>query len=95
MPALALDAAVGELGIQVGMLRAGNVRLLPGREFPMDEEARAAVRARHVGFVFQTFQLLPNLTALENVMLPLELRGTAQARELAEAALGRVGLALS
>ncbi len=82
------------LGLMAGLdvPTSGKVDLLGHDLFTMDEEARAAVRARHVGFVFQTFQLLPNLTALENVMLPLELRGTAQARELAEAALGRVGL---
>jgi len=82
------------LGLMAGLdvPTSGKVHLLGQDLFTMDEEARAAVRARHVGFVFQTFQLLPNLTALENVMLPLELRGTAQARELAEAALGRVGL---
>lgn len=82
------------LGLMAGLdvPTSGQVRLLGHDLFTMDEEARAAVRARHVGFVFQTFQLLPNLTALENVMLPLELRGTPQARELAEAGLARVGL---
>jgi putative ABC transport system ATP-binding protein len=59
----------------------------------LDEDARAALRGRLVGFVFQSFQLLPALTALENVMLPLELAGQRDAREQAEAILGRVGLA--
>lgn len=58
----------------------------------LDEEGRAAVRADHVGFVFQSFQLLPGLTALENVMLPLELHGRMQAREKAEHFLDQVGL---
>ena len=59
----------------------------------LDEDGRALFRGRHVGFVFQSFQLLPALTALENVMLPLELQGQAKARDLAEAFLDRVGLA--
>lgn len=59
----------------------------------MDEEGRAKVRADYVGFIFQSFQLLPGLTALENVMLPLELRGDKQARNKAENFLTRVGLA--
>ncbi|WP_082672402.1 ABC transporter ATP-binding protein [Luteimonas abyssi] len=58
----------------------------------LDEDGRARVRADKVGFVFQNFQLLPSLTALENVMLPLELRGDADARGPAEAELTRVGL---
>ena len=60
--------------------------------FSMDEDGRAAFRARHVGFVFQSFQLLPNLTALENVMLPLELAGK-EARLPALNILEEVGLA--
>ncbi|MGE8642574.1 MAG: ABC transporter ATP-binding protein, partial [Achromobacter sp.] len=59
--------------------------------FALDEDGRARLRANHVGFVFQSFQLLPNLTALENVMLPLELAGQS-AREAAQAMLERVGL---
>lgn len=58
----------------------------------LDEEGRAALRARAVGFVFQAFQLLPALTALENVMLPLELKGASDARERAAEFLDRVGL---
>ena len=60
--------------------------------FALDEDGRAALRGRLVGFVFQSFQLLPALTALENVMLPLELAGIAHARTEAAAELERVGL---
>jgi putative ABC transport system ATP-binding protein len=60
--------------------------------FAIDEDERAAVRAAKVGFVFQSFQLLANLTALENVMLPLELQGRVDARALATEMLRRVGL---
>lgn len=70
---------------------SGQVYLLGHDLFNLDEEARAAVRAAHVGFVFQAFQLLPNLTALENVMLPLELAGRP-AKAAAIAMLERVGL---
>jgi len=59
----------------------------------LDEEARAQVRGKHVGFVFQTFQLLGSLTALENVMLPGELRGDPSARGDALVLLDKVGLA--
>ena len=58
----------------------------------LDEDARARLRAMNVGFVFQSFQLLPSLTALENVMLPLELSGEEKSEELAKQVLGRVGL---
>ncbi|GAB5452129.1 MAG: ABC transporter ATP-binding protein [Halioglobus sp.] len=58
----------------------------------LDEDGRATFRARHVGFVFQSFQLLPALTALENVMLPLELRGQVEALGPARDFLQRVGL---
>jgi putative ABC transport system ATP-binding protein len=58
----------------------------------LDEDGRARVRAEKVGFVFQSFQLLPSLTALENVMLPLELRGDADAETPAREILARVGL---
>lgn len=60
--------------------------------FALDEDARAALRAQKVGFVFQSFQLLGHLTALENVMLPLELAGRKDARKAATEMLGRVGL---
>lgn len=58
----------------------------------MNEDQRAALRAELVGFVFQSFHLLPGLSALENVMLPLELRGDSDARALAQSVLQRVGL---
>jgi len=58
----------------------------------LDEDGRARVRGEKVGFVFQSFQLLPSLTALENVMLPLELRGDVDAETPARAILGKVGL---
>lgn len=58
----------------------------------LDEDGRAAARAKHVGFVFQSFHLVPSLTALENVMLPLELAGRADARAGAREVLGQVGL---
>ena len=58
----------------------------------LDEDGRAALRARMVGFVFQSFQLLPAMSALENVMLPLELAGRLAARDTATAMLDRVGL---
>ena len=58
----------------------------------LDEDGRAALRGRHVGFVFQSFHLIPSLTAIENVMLPLELAGKRDARQAASAALQQVGL---
>ncbi len=58
----------------------------------LDEDGRAALRAGRVGFVFQSFHLVPSLTALENVMLPLELAGQSEARAAAESVLDRVGL---
>lgn len=58
----------------------------------LDEDGRALMRGRNMGFVFQSFQLLPSLTALENVMLPLQLAGNKSAKEQAMAALNRVGL---
>ncbi|MDT7515679.1 ABC transporter ATP-binding protein [Rhodoferax mekongensis] len=70
----------------------GTVRLAGQDLFALDEDARAALRARQVGFVFQSFQLLGNLTALENVMLPLELDGRKDARAAATEMLSRVGL---
>jgi len=71
---------------------SGQVRLAGTELFALDEDARAAVRARKLGFVFQSFQLLGNLNALENVMLPLELLGRTDARARAAEMLGRVGL---
>jgi putative ABC transport system ATP-binding protein len=70
----------------------GTVHLAGTDLFALDEDARAAWRAQHLGFVFQSFQLLGHLTALENVMLPLELSGTRDAKAAATAMLGRVGL---
>lgn len=69
----------------------GTVKLLGQDLFAMNEDGRAAFRAKSVGFVFQSFHLLPNLTALENVMLPLELAGL-DARHPAQAMLEQVGL---
>ena len=71
---------------------AGSVRLAGVDLFGLSEDERAALRAQKLGFVFQSFQLLANLTALENVMLPLELDGRKDARKLAAEMLGRVGL---
>ncbi len=71
---------------------AGTVHLAGTDLFALNEDQRAALRAQRVGFVFQSFQLLGNLTALENVMLPLELAGRADARSAAMHMLQRVGL---
>ena len=87
------------LGLLAGLdvPSAGHVRIFGESMFGLDEDGRAALRARQVGFVFQSFQLLPHLTALENVMLPLELVGGAhldgEPVAAASALLGRVGLA--
>jgi putative ABC transport system ATP-binding protein len=70
----------------------GTVRLAGQDLFAIDEDQRAALRADKVGFVFQSFQLMGNLTALENVMLPLELSGRRDARKAAGEMLARVGL---
>jgi putative ABC transport system ATP-binding protein len=70
----------------------GTVRLDGQDIFAISEDDRAALRAQKVGFVFQSFQLMANLTALENVMLPLELSGMRGARAQATEMLGRVGL---
>lgn len=70
----------------------GTVRVQGQDIFALDEDARAALRGQKIGFVFQSFQLLPNLTALENVMLPLELAGVRAARQQAQEMLQRVGL---
>ena len=82
------------LGLMAGLdgSSSGEI-LLDGYELSeLDEEQRAILRGQLVGFVFQSFQLLPSLTALENVMLPIELKGDAQAREKAVSLLERVGL---
>jgi putative ABC transport system ATP-binding protein len=71
---------------------SGTVRLAGTELFSLDEDERAALRAREVGFVFQSFQLLGNLTALENVMLPLELAGRRDSRKSATEMMKRVGL---
>ncbi|MDE1927517.1 MAG: ABC transporter ATP-binding protein [Burkholderiales bacterium] len=82
------------LSILAGLDRpsAGQVRYAGTDIFGLDEDARAALRGQHMGFVFQSFQLLGNLNALENVMLPLELMGRRDARAAARAMLERVGL---
>ena len=71
---------------------SGTVRLAGKDLFKLDEDERAAVRAKRLGFVFQSFQLLANLNAIENVMLPLELLGKRNARAHAHNMLERVGL---
>jgi len=83
------------LGILAGLdeASAGRVMLVDEEISSLDEEARAKVRGLHVGFVFQSFQLLGSLTALENVMLPVELRGDILAESQATELLAKVGLA--
>jgi putative ABC transport system ATP-binding protein len=83
------------LGLLAGLdtPTAGKVHIDGHDLFALDEDGRAAVRARMVGFVFQSFQLLPAMTALENVMLPLELAGGMDAAADARQMLARVGLA--
>ncbi len=71
---------------------AGSVAIEGADLFSLDEDRRAELRGRSVGFVFQSFQLLPSLTALENVMLPLELAGREDAEAMAREMLERVGL---
>jgi putative ABC transport system ATP-binding protein len=71
---------------------AGSVTIEGADLFALDEDRRAELRGRSVGFVFQSFQLLPSLTALENVMLPLELSGREDAEAMAREMLERVGL---
>jgi putative ABC transport system ATP-binding protein len=71
---------------------SGDVILNGNRLAALDEEQRAVLRGQLVGFVFQSFQLLPSLTALENVMLPIELKNDRNAREKANQLLTRVGL---
>ncbi|AEB58699.1 ABC transporter ATP-binding protein [Ectopseudomonas mendocina] len=82
------------LGLLAGLdLPSAGAVLLAGNNLSeLDEDQRARLRTEHVGFVFQSFQLLDSLNALENVMLPLELEGHADARQRARALLERVGL---
>jgi len=82
------------LGILAGLDAAteGAVRLVDANLSELDEEARALVRGQYMGFVFQSFQLLGSLTALENVMLPVELRGDRLAADQARQLLDKVGL---
>ena len=82
------------LGVLAGLDSAssGSVSLLGQPLHELDEDHRAAVRAGAVGFVFQSFQLLPGLSAIENVMLPLELANVADARKRAREQLAQVGL---
>lgn len=82
------------LGLLAGLdvPSSGAIVLAGTSMFELDEDARAALRAQNIGFVFQSFQLLPALTALENVMLPLELAGAADPRAVATQWLERVGL---
>ena len=96
---LAITGASGSgkstlLGLLAGLDQpsAGEIHLLGQRLGDLDEDARARLRAGRVGFVFQSFQLLPALTALENVLLPLELAGRDDARARAVHWLDRVGL---
>ena len=83
------------LGILAGLDEAssGTVCMMDADLTQLDEEARALARGAHVGFVFQSFQLLGSLTALENVMLPVELRGESMAESQATTLLDKVGLA--
>ncbi len=82
------------LGLLAGLDRPtqGQISINQHDLTKMNEDGRAALRNQLIGFVFQSFQLLPTLTALENVMLPLELRGDKQAKKAASALLDRVGL---
>lgn len=82
------------LGLLAGLDLPSTGTLMVGADnlFAWDEDGRARWRADHLGFVFQSFQLLPQMTALENVMLPLELAGHASAAERARELLTRVGL---
>lgn len=83
------------LGLCAGLDRAssGSIKLNGVLLDALSEDERAAVRNRYVGFIFQNFQLIPTLTALENVMVPMELRGEKRVAELAMGLLDKVGLA--
>lgn len=82
------------LGLLAGLdlPSTGSIQFAGIRLEQLDEESRATLRAEQIGFIFQSFLLLPGLSALENVMLPAELRGLPHARELAEQRLAEVGL---
>ena len=82
------------LGLCAGLdqLSTGEIELASQRLDQMTEDQRAAVRNRYIGFIFQNFQLLPTLTALENVMVPMELRGEKNCRVVSRQLLERVGL---
>ena len=82
------------LGLCAGLDQAstGEIELADQRLHDMTEDQRAAVRNRYIGFIFQNFQLLPTLTALENVMVPLELRGDKGSGTVSRHLLGKVGL---
>ena len=82
------------LGLCAGLDRpsSGTIHLCDALMNDLDEDERAALRNAHVGFIFQNFQLLPTLTALENVMIPLELKGRTDAQAKAMELLTRVGL---
>ena len=83
------------LGLMAGLDGASSGEIILNEHIlsELDEEQRAILRGQLVGFVFQSFQLLPSLTALENVMLPIELKADAEARDKAVNLLDRVGLA--
>lgn len=83
------------LGLLAGLdtPTSGSIHIDGKDLFALDEDGRAALRAQMLGFVFQSFNLLPSMTALENVMLPLELAGAVNAAQSARELLGRVGLA--
>ena len=82
------------LGLLAGLdtPTSGSVRVAEQTISSMDEDARAAFRAQHLGFVFQSFHLIASLSAIDNVALPLELRGEKNSREQAQALLQEVGL---
>ena len=82
------------LGLCAGLDKAstGDIQLHGASLASLNEDQRAAIRNEYVGFIFQNFQLIPTLTALENVMVPLELQGKSGAEEVARELLTRVGL---
>ena len=82
------------LGLCAGLDRSSTGEVYLNNELinHLSEDERAAIRNQHVGFIFQNFQLLPTLTAIENVMVPLELRGEKNSKATAEALLEKVGL---